>query len=356
MIDPATSSRSAWSGCCGGRCGVVPAHGLAPWLGQACEWRPRGPAEWWVSTSRRGRPRTRAQQLAVAVAVVLEGLAVQAGDGGGELEGHVALGPSPAPSQLLAAARQRERRQVVAVEQRADVVGDEAAGGSAAPERVVDDVEVEPGRAGQAERLRGGHRLPEPQEVDQELDRVAGSGRAHVQDLGSTASQAPGGSVAAPRSSPPAKASSRPSRACSGPPPTGASMARTPALRGQGGDPPGRRRRGGAHVQPAGARRQRADDLRRRGLHLGHPGQHRDRDLGVRTGGRDRVRPAGAGGLGAGPPVASHVGGDDVKPGAEPAARTSAVPSGRVRRRPGEGGSRGRRARAGRCGGHGRAF
>jgi hypothetical protein len=77
--------------------------------------------------------------------------------------------------ELLTAPVQPERREVVPVDQRAEVDPGQGGGCGACRQRLAEHVEVDSGAAGEQQSLAGSHGLAEPQQVTQQLGRVPGS-------------------------------------------------------------------------------------------------------------------------------------------------------------------------------------
>jgi hypothetical protein len=93
--------------------------------------------------------------------------------------------------EFFVAPVQAERPHEVAGEQGREVIPDEARIGRAVGQGIPQDTQVQPG--GPAEQQGLGHRdrLPEPQQVDQQLDRVTGPVPAHVPDPAQDLQQIP---------------------------------------------------------------------------------------------------------------------------------------------------------------------
>ena len=134
--------------------------------------------------------------------------------------------------KLLTAPVQPEGREVVPVEQRAEVVPDEGSGCRARCQRLAEHVEVDPGAAGEQQGLAGSYGLTEPQQVNQQLDRVPGAVTADVDDalrIGERLQHRT--ALVQDRRTPPTNTCSVAVRAAGTPPPTGASRTSTPRAR-----------------------------------------------------------------------------------------------------------------------------
>jgi hypothetical protein len=113
------------------------------------------PARWAI---RRGR-----QELAIEVAVVLEGLVVEVGHALCQRERHLEVAPERHDRvQLLTATSQRKRGEIVAGEQRAGFAIDEPTRARALRHGKAHALGIEPGARREREHLSAGHRLAEP--------------------------------------------------------------------------------------------------------------------------------------------------------------------------------------------------
>ena len=123
------------------------------------------------------------QQFPIYRAVAGEGAAIGAADQTGQVPWHLVVACQRGHClQFLADPVQPERGQIVALEHQADVTADERAGRRAAREGVLQHGRVDARALSQQQRLRGGDRLAEPQQVDQQFDGVPGPVPAGVHD------------------------------------------------------------------------------------------------------------------------------------------------------------------------------
>ncbi len=188
---------------------------------------------------------------------------------------------------------QAVRGEVVTGEERGQIPADEGGRGRPRGQDVREDAQVDAGTPAQQQRLRGGDRLTEPQEVHQQLGGVAGTGSADMGDAvgdrrqhGTVTLQ--DGGVTSHEEPQPRRGGVRGGSADGRLQDADTVRRRLLPARVRG------RRRVAAHVDPRGVHRQRPeDDVGHRRRDLGRTGQHREEHVRPRRRGHRGVRPPG---------------------------------------------------------------
>jgi hypothetical protein len=134
----------------------------------------------------------RAQQFPVHRPVPAQRLPVEIGYRLGHRERYVMVASQLRHGlEFFVAAVQAERLHEVAGEQGRQIIPDESRVGGAVGQGIPQDTQVQPGCPAEQQGLGHGDRLPEPQQVDQQLDGVAGPVPANVPDPAQDLQQIP---------------------------------------------------------------------------------------------------------------------------------------------------------------------